>query len=61
LWAEAGFRPVDPAVAEQFASQFPAPQKLWTITDLGGWKKVDAELFAKDTGSVAVIYDNATK
>ncbi|WP_068273830.1 sulfate ABC transporter substrate-binding protein [Aldersonia kunmingensis] len=61
LWAEAGFRPVDPAVGEQFASQFPAPQKLWTIADLGGWKKVDAELFAKDTGSVAVIYDNATK
>ncbi|MCX5042741.1 sulfate ABC transporter substrate-binding protein [Aldersonia sp. NBC_00410] len=61
LWAEAGFRPVDPDVAAEFAADFPAPQKLWTIDDLGGWKKVDAELFAKDTGSVAVIYDNATK
>ncbi|MGW0040465.1 sulfate ABC transporter substrate-binding protein [Rhodococcus sp. NPDC003348] len=61
LWAEAGFRPVDPAVAEKFAADFPAPAKLWTIADLGGWKAVDASLFAKDTGSIAVIYDAASK
>ena len=61
LWAEAGFRPVDPAVATEFADKFPAPAKLWTIADLGGWAKVDSEVFAKDTGSIAVIYDNATK
>ena len=58
---EAGFRPVDPAVAAEFADNFPEPAKLWTIADLGGWTTVDSELFAKDTGSVAVIYDNATK
>jgi sulfate transport system substrate-binding protein len=61
LWAEAGFRPVDPAVATEFAEKFPQPAKLWTIADLGGWSKVDPELFAKDTGSIAVIYDNATR
>ncbi|MDV7244351.1 MULTISPECIES: sulfate ABC transporter substrate-binding protein [Rhodococcus] len=61
LWAEAGFRPVDPAVATEFADKFPQPAKLWTIADLGGWSKVDPELFAKDTGSIAVIYDNATR
>ncbi|MBV6761206.1 MULTISPECIES: sulfate ABC transporter substrate-binding protein [Rhodococcus] len=61
LWAEAGFRPVDPAVATEFTDKFPAPAKLWTIADLGGWAKVDSEVFAKDTGSIAVIYDNATK
>ncbi|WP_054813487.1 sulfate ABC transporter substrate-binding protein [Nocardia arizonensis] len=60
-WAQAGFRPVDPAVAADFAKDFPTPRKLWTIGDLGGWKKVDKELFAPDTGSVAVIYDKATK
>ncbi|MFT3861672.1 sulfate ABC transporter substrate-binding protein [Micropruina sp.] len=60
LWAEAGFRPVDTAVAKQYASKFPAPKKLWTIDDLGGWPKVDTELFAKDTGTIAVIYDKAT-
>ena len=54
-------RPVDEAVAKEFASSFPAPAKLWTIDDLGGWKTVDKALFAKDTGTIAVIYDAATK
>ncbi|MFF2087058.1 sulfate ABC transporter substrate-binding protein [Nocardia sp. NPDC058176] len=60
-WAEAGFRPVDPKVAADFADDFPTPAKVWTIDDLGGWKTVDKELFTPDTGSVAVIYDAATK
>ena len=60
LWAEAGFRPVDANVAKEFASKFPEPAKLWTIDDLGGWPAVDKELFAKDTGKIAVIYDKAT-
>ncbi len=60
LWAEAGFRPVDAGVASEFAAKFPTPEKLWTIDDLGGWKAVDSSLFAKDTGSIAVIYDKAT-
>ncbi|MGX1807357.1 sulfate ABC transporter substrate-binding protein [Nocardia sp. NPDC055321] len=60
-WAEAGFRPVDPKVAAEFAKDFPAPAKLYTIADLGGWKTVDKELFAQGTGSVAIIYDKATK
>lgn len=61
LLAEAGFRPVDATVAAQFASSFPDPAKLWTIADLGGWKTVNDRLFAKDTGAIAVIYDQATK
>lgn len=60
LWAEAGFRPVDPTVAKEFAADFPQPAKLWTIGDLGGWKTVDGTLFKKETGSIAVIYDQAT-
>ncbi|WP_406830104.1 sulfate ABC transporter substrate-binding protein [Pedococcus sp. KACC 23699] len=60
LWAQAGFRPVDPTVAKEFAADFPAPQKLWTIDDLGGWKTVDGTLFKKETGSIALIYDKAT-
>ncbi len=59
--AQAGFRPVDQTVAKEYASSFPAPSKLWTIDDLGGWKTVDKALFAKDTGTIAVIYDAATK
>ena len=61
LLAQAGFRPVDEAVAKEYASSFPTPTKLWTIDDLGGWKTVDKALFAKDTGTIAVIYDAATK
>lgn len=60
LWAQAGFRPVDDAVLAKFSKDFPAPAKLWTIADLGGWKQVDAELFDADNGSIAKIYDKAT-
>jgi sulfate/thiosulfate transport system substrate-binding protein len=59
-WAQAGFRPVDPAVAAQFVNDFPAPQKLWTIADLGGWAAVDPALFDKDNGSITKIYKQAT-
>ncbi len=60
LLAQAGFRPVDEAVAKEFASDFPAPAKLWTIADLGGWPEVNDTLFDPDKGSVAKIYDEAT-
>uniref|UniRef100_UPI001C23B14B sulfate ABC transporter substrate-binding protein n=1 Tax=Nocardia alni TaxID=2815723 RepID=UPI001C23B14B len=60
-FAEAGYRPVDPQVAADYAKDFPQPQKLWTIDDLGGWAKVDKDLFTPDTGSIAVLYDKATK
>ncbi len=59
-WAEAGFRPVDPTVAEEFADDFPEPKQLWTIDDLGGWGKVNDELFDEENGSVAKIYEEAT-
>lgn len=60
VWAEAGFRPSDPAVAEEFADKFPAPEKLWSITDLGGWSEVDPQLFDKDNGEITKIYKQAT-
>jgi ABC-type sulfate transport system substrate-binding protein len=60
IWAQAGFRPVDPSVAEDFATDFPTPQKLWTIADLGGWSAVDPALFDKDNGSITKIYKQAT-
>lgn len=37
--AYCGFRPVDAAVAAASGSQFPQPQDLWTIDDLGGWDR----------------------
>lgn len=60
IWAQAGFRPVDPAVAADFGTEFPAPQKLWTIDDLGGWGTVDPALFDKENGAITTIYKKAT-
>ena len=60
VWAQAGFRPVDPAVAADFRDQYPAPAKLWTIADLGGWGTADPQLFDKNTGSITKIYTKAT-
>jgi sulfate/thiosulfate-binding protein len=60
IWAQAGFRPVDPAVAASFTNDFPAPQTLYTIQDLGGWSAVDPALFDKDNGSITKIYKQAT-
>ena len=60
IWAQAGFRPVDPSVAEDFANDFPTPQKLWSIADLGGWSSVDPALFDKDNGTITKIYKQAT-
>jgi molybdate transport system substrate-binding protein len=58
--AKAGFRPVDDAVKQEHAADFPDPKKLWTIDDLGGWSKVNDELFDADNGKVAKMYDEAT-
>lgn len=60
IWAQAGFRPVDPAVAAEFVTDFPVPEKLWTIAELGGWSTVDPALFDKENGSITTIYKRAT-
>ncbi|OBA58157.1 sulfate ABC transporter substrate-binding protein [Mycobacterium sp. 1100029.7] len=60
VWAQAGFRAVDPSVAAEFRNQYPQPAKLWTIADLGGWATVDPQLFDKTNGSITKIYTKAT-
>jgi len=44
-FARVGFRPVDPTVAEEFASQFPPVRQLFTVSDLGGWDEVQTKFF----------------
>jgi sulfate transport system substrate-binding protein len=72
LWAQAGFRPVNPAIAAETASQFPGGiQQLYTIDDLGtvlgkgagpngtdlkGWAAVDKALFGT-SGQITKAYD----
>lgn len=43
IWAENGYRPVIEGVASP--GEFPTPANLFTIEDLGGWKKVGKEFF----------------
>ena len=60
IWAEAGFRPANPEIESEFADKFFAPEKLYTIDDLGGWEQVDADLFG-DNGAIAKIYQESTR
>jgi sulfate/thiosulfate transport system substrate-binding protein len=53
LWAEAGYRPVNPKLVDP--KQFPTPEKLFKIAEFGGWGKVNDEFFDEETGSVAEI------
>jgi sulfate/thiosulfate transport system substrate-binding protein len=61
LWARAGFRPSDPAVAAEFAGQFPVPGKLWTIADLGGWNSIDPKFFDSDNGVITKVFKEAVQ
>jgi sulfate/thiosulfate transport system substrate-binding protein len=53
IWAENGYRPVNPKLVDP--KQFPTPKDLFTISDFGGWGKVNDEFFDDETGSVAKI------
>ncbi|MGA8207945.1 MAG: sulfate ABC transporter substrate-binding protein [Candidatus Dormiibacterota bacterium] len=53
IWAQEGFRPVDPKVAAKF--NFPKPQKLFSISYLGGWTSVVKTFFDPASGIVAKV------
>jgi sulfate transport system substrate-binding protein len=59
IWASVGYRPVDETVFQAHAAQFPTPQKLWTIADLGGWGPVNTNLFDPNSGPIAQYYNGA--
>ena len=40
-------------------SKFPDPPGLFTIEDLGGWTKVNEELFDVEGGAIAKIEEDA--
>jgi sulfate/thiosulfate-binding protein len=46
ILADFGFRPIDPTVA--FKAGEPLPKGVFRISDLGGWKTVNKEVFGKD-------------
>jgi sulfate/thiosulfate transport system substrate-binding protein len=55
LFAENGYRPVDPKVLAEFEDDFPQPKDLFTIEEFGGWETVATEFFDPAEGSVAEI------
>ena len=55
LFADAGYRPVDPAVLQENAEEFPEPANLFTIDEFGGWSVVADEFFDEEKGSVFEI------
>ena len=55
VWADNGYRPVDPDVLAENEDKFPTVPQLFTIEDLGGWEKINADLFDTESGSVAEI------
>jgi sulfate transport system substrate-binding protein len=59
IWAQEGYRPVMASVAQQFASKFPTPPELFTISYLGGWTKVKKTFFDAKTGSITKIEQEA--
>jgi len=54
-FAENGYRPVNEAVIEEYADEFPEPATLFTIDDLGGWDTVATEFFDPAEGLIADI------
>jgi sulfate transport system substrate-binding protein len=54
IWAQQGYRPVDATVAKSFASKFPTPPQLFTISSLGGWTQIDKTFFGT-SGSITKI------
>ena len=59
VFADWGYRPVNDAVLKANASKFPTPTGLFTIEQLGGWTKLNDELFDVDKGSIAKIEEEA--
>src|SRR3954465_2700604 len=58
-FASWGYRPVNQAVFDEHKSKFPEPKSVFTIRDLGGWSKVNDEMFDPEKGSVAKIEEKA--
>jgi sulfate transport system substrate-binding protein len=52
-----GYRPVNENVLR--SHDFARPKGLFTIEDLGGWEKVDEELFDPENGKIAQIEEDA--
>jgi sulfate/thiosulfate-binding protein len=57
IWAQDGYRPVDPTVFKKFRKSFPTPHGVFKITDfgLGGWTSVSKKFFDPSNGIVTKL------
>ncbi len=46
-FAEYGFRAVDEVVAKEFEPKYPVPKHLFDMSYLGGWKKVNTDIYGE--------------
>jgi sulfate/thiosulfate transport system substrate-binding protein len=53
IWAENGYRPVNKDLVDE--KVYPTPETLLTIDELGGWTKLNKQLFDEDNGAVTKI------
>jgi sulfate/thiosulfate-binding protein len=58
IFADYGYRPVSQSILAKNRNRFPDVPGLFTIDDLGGWAKVDDELFDDEGGKVTEILRN---
>jgi sulfate/thiosulfate transport system substrate-binding protein len=57
LFAQYGFRPVDPTVAKRYADKYPTRPGIFKIDDeyIGGWRNADKVWFDPNKGRMAAI------
>lgn len=58
-FAQYGLRPVDEDVAKEFKEKFPVPKYLFDMSYLGGWDKVEQDIYGKNGVWTKVIEENA--
>jgi sulfate transport system substrate-binding protein len=58
-FADWGYRPVNQRVFDRNKDKFPAPKTLKTIDQLGGWSKINDDLFDPEKGAIAKIEEDA--
>lgn len=59
-YAKYGLRPLDTDVAQEVRAQYPPVEDLWKIDFLGGWKKVEVEIYGAQgayTKAFAELYN----
>jgi sulfate/thiosulfate transport system substrate-binding protein len=57
LFAQNGFRPVNPTILKKYASKYPTRPGIFTVNDktIGGWRAADKRWFEPNNGLMAGI------